>query len=180
VIKADTEVQLKAEGRTQIDGAVSFHFFKTAFSMKPIWRKCIVLLYGGTLRQGSSAQERHKSTAYIACHCYVSSAIAKLCPQYSSLLAEHELNRVFQEELHNFESLYKFIQRTKAMEVLLFKNTDSKQISVLWEIVPCSPLKVELNLGRTYRLHLQGQRIIETRNQHEGARKLFWFETLLI
>jgi hypothetical protein len=36
-----------------------------------------------------------------------------------------------------------------------------------WDITPCSPLKVNLRFGRTYRFHLQGQRISQGRNQRE-------------
>jgi hypothetical protein len=40
--------------------------------------------------------------------------------------------------------------------------------SVLWDITPCSPLKVNQRFGRTYHFHLQGQRIIWVRNQRES------------
>jgi hypothetical protein len=38
---------------------------------------------------------------------------------------------------------------------LFVKNT------IFWDITPCSPLKVNRSFGRTYLLHLQGQKIIQ-------------------
>jgi hypothetical protein len=38
----------------------------------------------------------------------------------------------------------------------------------LWDITPCSPLKVKRRFGRTYRLHLQVRRISRARNQRES------------
>jgi hypothetical protein len=35
--------------------------------------------------------------------------------------------------------------------------------TTFWDITPCSPLKFHRSLGRTYRLHLQGQRIIPSK-----------------
>jgi hypothetical protein len=35
-------------------------------------------------------------------------------------------------------------------------------------ITPCSPLEVNRRFGRTYRLHLQGRRISQARNQRES------------
>jgi hypothetical protein len=40
--------------------------------------------------------------------------------------------------------------------------------SVFWHITPCTPLKVHLRFGGTYRLRLQGQKIIRARNQCEA------------
>jgi hypothetical protein len=37
-----------------------------------------------------------------------------------------------------------------------------------WDITPCSPLKVSWRFGGIYRLHLQGWRISQERNQREG------------
>jgi hypothetical protein len=39
--------------------------------------------------------------------------------------------------------------------------------AIFWEIMLCSPLKVNRSFGGTYRLHLQGSRISRSRNQHE-------------
>jgi hypothetical protein len=39
--------------------------------------------------------------------------------------------------------------------------------SVFWDIMPCSPLKVNRRFRGTCSLHFQGRRIIEARNQHE-------------
>jgi hypothetical protein len=38
---------------------------------------------------------------------------------------------------------------------------------IVWDIMPCSPLKVNRRFGRTCRLHLQGQTISQVRNQSE-------------
>jgi hypothetical protein len=43
--------------------------------------------------------------------------------------------------------------------------------SVLWDITPCSPLKVNRSFGTTCRLHLQCRRISQARNQHEAGSK---------
>jgi hypothetical protein len=40
--------------------------------------------------------------------------------------------------------------------------------SVFWDIMPCSHLKVNRSLRGTYRLHLQGRRINQARNQPES------------
>jgi hypothetical protein len=37
--------------------------------------------------------------------------------------------------------------------------------TIFWDIMPCSPLKVNRWFGREYRLHLQGQRISRAINQ---------------
>jgi hypothetical protein len=37
--------------------------------------------------------------------------------------------------------------------------------TIFWDITPCSPLKVKLRFGGTYRLHLHGRRISQARNQ---------------
>jgi hypothetical protein len=42
--------------------------------------------------------------------------------------------------------------------------------SIFWDM-PCSPLRVNRRVGDTRRLHLQGSRINEARNQHEGRNK---------
>jgi hypothetical protein len=41
--------------------------------------------------------------------------------------------------------------------------------TILWDITPCSPLKVSRHFGGTYRLHLQSRRISRGRNQHQVA-----------
>jgi hypothetical protein len=43
--------------------------------------------------------------------------------------------------------------------------------SVFRNIMPCSQLKINRRLGATYRLHLQGPRINQDRNQHESSSK---------
>jgi hypothetical protein len=43
--------------------------------------------------------------------------------------------------------------------------------SVFWDITPCSPLKVNRRTGETCRLHLQGPRISQARNQREAGGK---------
>jgi hypothetical protein len=42
---------------------------------------------------------------------------------------------------------------------------------VFWDIMPCSPLKVDRRFGATCRLHLQGRRLSQTTHQREGGSK---------
>jgi hypothetical protein len=42
---------------------------------------------------------------------------------------------------------------------------------IFWDITPCSPLKVNRRFGGTCRLNIQGERIIQTRNQYKLGRK---------
>jgi hypothetical protein len=43
--------------------------------------------------------------------------------------------------------------------------------SVFWDLMPCSPLKVNQSFSGTCRHHLQGWRISQVRNQHEAGSK---------
>jgi hypothetical protein len=43
--------------------------------------------------------------------------------------------------------------------------------AIIWDITPCSPLKVNRRFVETYRLHLQGRRISRARNQRESRWK---------
>jgi hypothetical protein len=43
-----------------------------------------------------------------------------------------------------------------------------RKSSIIWDITPCSLLKVNRSFGRTCRLHLQGRRICQTRKQRES------------
>jgi hypothetical protein len=47
--------------------------------------------------------------------------------------------------------------------------------SLLWDITPCSPLKVNQRFEGTCRLHLQGPRISRTRNQRGSNLLSRWF-----
>jgi hypothetical protein len=42
---------------------------------------------------------------------------------------------------------------------------------IFWDITPYSPMKVNQRFGRTRRLHLQGRRISQARNQLESRRR---------
>jgi hypothetical protein len=46
-------------------------------------------------------------------------------------------------------------------------QTSYKKSSVLWDIEPCSPLKVDGPFGVICRLHLHGRSISHARNQSE-------------
>jgi hypothetical protein len=46
-----------------------------------------------------------------------------------------------------------------------------KRSSIFWDISPCSLLKVNLSFGGICRLHLQGRRTSQARNQHEACSK---------
>jgi hypothetical protein len=59
------------------------------------------------------------------------------------------------------------------------KNTNTLKIwiyaeksTIFWDIIPCGPLKVNWCFRGTYRLHLQGQRISQARNQHAAGGNL--------
>jgi hypothetical protein len=43
--------------------------------------------------------------------------------------------------------------------------------SMLWDITPCSSLKVNRRFGRTFRLHFQSRRISQARNQRHEVTK---------
>jgi hypothetical protein len=53
--------------------------------------------------------------------------------------------------------------------------------TVLWDITPCSPSKVDRRFGGKYRLHLQGRRIDRARNQvasrARGTRRYIFITT---
>jgi hypothetical protein len=49
--------------------------------------------------------------------------------------------------------------------------------SIFCNITPCSPLKVSRRFGGTCRLHLQGLRISQVKNQHEPCSKLCYGES---
>jgi hypothetical protein len=53
----------------------------------------------------------------------------------------------------------------EVLTVVVMKN------SVIWDITPCSPLKVNRRFRGTSRVHLQGRRISEARNQCEAGGK---------
>jgi hypothetical protein len=42
---------------------------------------------------------------------------------------------------------------------------------IFWDIPPCSPVKVDLHFGGTYRLHLHDRRVSQERNMHEAGSK---------
>jgi hypothetical protein len=46
-----------------------------------------------------------------------------------------------------------------------------KKSSIFWDITSCSPLKVNRRFGKSCRLHLQGRRIRQARNQREAGSK---------
>jgi hypothetical protein len=48
--------------------------------------------------------------------------------------------------------------------------------SVLWDVTPCSLLKVNRSCRRKCRLHLQGRRISQARNQHKAGGKQSLFQ----
>jgi hypothetical protein len=52
-----------------------------------------------------------------------------------------------------------------------FRTTVVTNSSLFWGITPCSPFKANRRLGGTYRLGVQGRRIIQARNQHEAGSK---------
>jgi hypothetical protein len=54
---------------------------------------------------------------------------------------------------------------SEVLKAMVMKNT------ILLDIPPCSPLKVNRRLGGTRRPHLQGRRINQARNRREAGSK---------
>jgi hypothetical protein len=50
----------------------------------------------------------------------------------------------------------------QVLTAVVMKNT------IFWGMTPCSPLSANRRFGRTYRFHLQGQRISQARNRRES------------
>jgi hypothetical protein len=65
----------------------------------------------------------------------------------------------------NFEFLIKTLWKFVGFEVLTPVVINS---TIFWNITPCSLLKVNGCFRGTYRLHLQGRRMIRSRNQRES------------
>jgi hypothetical protein len=65
----------------------------------------------------------------------------------------------------------KFIVITSSLSDQLASNNCSTKTSIFCDITPCSPLKVNLRFGGACRLHLQGRRISQARNQHKVGNK---------
>jgi hypothetical protein len=53
----------------------------------------------------------------------------------------------------------------------IFKWWKTRKSSIFWDIMQCSPLKVNRRFGRICRLHLKGRRICQTRNQKAGGKQ---------
>jgi hypothetical protein len=51
------------------------------------------------------------------------------------------------------------------------ENAYRMKSSLLWDIMPCSPLKANQRFGGTRCLHLQSRRISQARNQREAGSK---------
>jgi hypothetical protein len=51
----------------------------------------------------------------------------------------------------------------------LFQPNLKLKSTILWDITPCSPLRVNRRFGGTYRLHLQDRKIGEAKNQREST-----------
>jgi hypothetical protein len=56
------------------------------------------------------------------------------------------------------------ISEIRRVEAPSFKASIKKS-TIFWDIMPCSLLKVNRRFGRTYRLHLQGRRIRQAREE---------------
>jgi hypothetical protein len=55
---------------------------------------------------------------------------------------------------------------------MLFRAIIVTKNSIFWDITLCSPLKVNIYFGGTYRLHLQGRRISHARNHYASRWEL--------
>jgi hypothetical protein len=83
-------------------------------------------------------------------------------PQNLSLLEAVEARKVVRHRGFH-------IVRSKHSGHPFLKHPHSTNISTFWDITPCSHLIVNRHFGETCRLHLQGGRINQVRNQHEAG-----------
>jgi hypothetical protein len=75
----------------------------------------------------------------------------------TSLFSNHPTNNIVKQTRN---------KQTVGFEVLTAVVMKS---SVFWDKTPCSLVKVNWCFGETYRLHLQGRRVKQARNQHEAG-----------
>jgi hypothetical protein len=69
----------------------------------------------------------------------------------------------------SYTNMFEFVG-FEVLKAVVIKST------IVWDITPCSPLKVNRSFGVTYRLHLQGRRISQERNQMASRALLAtWF-----
>jgi hypothetical protein len=85
--------------------------------------------------------------------------ISSLCLPSSTWLLR-EMDRFFTSECHK-----PFAPRTEQSNIRL---RSIYKCSILWDITPCSPLKVIRRFGRTYFLHFEFREISRELNQREN------------
>jgi hypothetical protein len=86
---------------------------------------------------------------------------------------DHELlPPVFFPKYKRSECIKQYLHHlgSEVLTAVVMKN------SVYWGIASCSPLKASQCFGRTCRLHLQGRRICQTRNQCDVVSKQIYVE----
>jgi hypothetical protein len=58
-----------------------------------------------------------------------------------------------------------------SITVHVMEKQNNPEQFIFWNIMPCSPLKVNRRFGGPCSVHLQGRRISQGRNQHEAGSK---------
>jgi hypothetical protein len=102
--------------------------------------------------------------ALVRCRMWVANCTATRCALFRFISVAIPDVNVFQIRVY-YTWKIKLFFACVGFEVLIaviMKNT------VLWDITPCSPLKVNWRFGGTCHLHLQGRRITRARNQRDS------------
>jgi hypothetical protein len=83
----------------------------------------------------------------------------------------HQITRRHITEDSNLRSPCREILKS-CIPTIFDKQLYVKKTSVFWGVTPCRPFKVNQRSGGTCRLHFQGRRISQARNQGEECGKL--------
>jgi hypothetical protein len=72
-----------------------------------------------------------------------------------------------QEQLSSLQTVLTVARRRQNTTHLLYEQYRSVKRSSFWEVKLCSPLTVNLRFGGSRRLHVQGRKISQARNQQK-------------
>jgi hypothetical protein len=104
----------------------------------------------------------------------VALGIVRTQTELGRFIAVNVMTCLFKEvrfsDLHENEGAVQInvLHRFEVLTAVVMKST------VLWDIRPCSPLKVNQRFGGTYRLHIQGRRISRDRTSVKaGGKQLY-------
>jgi hypothetical protein len=75
-----------------------------------------------------------------------------------------------QKDTEAFHEIKSFFKPNTYIGFEVFTAVVMKSI-VFWDMTPCSPLSCNRRFGGTYRLHLQGRRIISARTSRQAGSK---------